>query len=187
MSIFATVIPLCSEAISSSTGATILHGPHQDAQKSTSTGLSLPSTSSANDWSVTVKVDLSAMSSPVCGICLERAVAATDELSGHLRVLIGGVLGKPAFGVDGRRTTGAGGGDRLPVYPVDQVAGGKHPIDAGIGGRRSHLDVAVVVGVHLAADQLATRIVPDGHKHPGDVQGRAVRQRQAAHPAVTEH
>src|SRR4051812_46575888 len=68
MSIFATVIPLCSEAISSSTGATILHGPHQDAQKSTSTGLSLLSTSSANDWSVTVTVDLSAMSSPVCGI-----------------------------------------------------------------------------------------------------------------------
>jgi hypothetical protein len=29
--------------------------------------LSLPSTSSANDWSVTITVDLSAMSSPVCG------------------------------------------------------------------------------------------------------------------------
>jgi hypothetical protein len=70
MSIFTILISLCSEAISSSTGATILHGPHQVAQKSTSTGLSLPSTSSANDLSVTITVDLSAMSSPVCGYLL---------------------------------------------------------------------------------------------------------------------
>src|SRR3712207_637219 len=46
----------CSAAISSRTGATILHGPHHSAQKSTSTGLSLPSTSSAKDASVTVTV-----------------------------------------------------------------------------------------------------------------------------------
>ncbi len=40
MSILATLsFAPCSEAISSSTGATILHGPHQVAQKSTSTGL----------------------------------------------------------------------------------------------------------------------------------------------------
>src|SRR2546422_36383 len=46
----------CSAAISSSTGATILHGPHHSAQKSTSTGLSLDSTSLANVASVTVLV-----------------------------------------------------------------------------------------------------------------------------------
>src|SRR3954467_14317617 len=46
----------CSAAISSSTGATILHGPHHSAQKSTSTGLSLPRTSLANEASVTVLV-----------------------------------------------------------------------------------------------------------------------------------
>src|SRR5437763_15647958 len=46
----------CSAAISSSTGATILHGPHHSAQKSTSTGLSLPSTSLAKVASVTVLV-----------------------------------------------------------------------------------------------------------------------------------
>src|SRR3954463_7831104 len=46
----------CSAAISSRTGATILHGPHHSAQKSTSTGLSLPSTSSAKVASVTVLV-----------------------------------------------------------------------------------------------------------------------------------
>src|SRR4051794_29567543 len=46
----------CSAAISSRTGATILHGPHHSAQKSTSTGLSLPRTSVANEASVTVLV-----------------------------------------------------------------------------------------------------------------------------------
>src|SRR5687767_5504272 len=46
----------CSPAISSSTGATILHGPHHSAQKSTSTGLSLCRTSVANVASVTVLV-----------------------------------------------------------------------------------------------------------------------------------
>src|SRR3954465_11511541 len=46
----------CSAAISSSTGATILHGPHHSAQKSTRTGLSLPRTSVANVASVTVLV-----------------------------------------------------------------------------------------------------------------------------------
>src|SRR3954451_10673077 len=51
----------CSAAISSSTGATILHGPHHSAQKSTSTGLSLPSTSLAKLASVTVTVFLPAM------------------------------------------------------------------------------------------------------------------------------
>src|SRR3954447_9878912 len=49
-------LSLCSAAISSSTGATILHGPHHSAQKSTSTGLSLPSTSGAKLASVTVLV-----------------------------------------------------------------------------------------------------------------------------------
>src|SRR4051794_26331326 len=49
-------LSLCSAAISSSTGATILHGPHHSAQKSTSTGLSLPRTSLAKLESVTVTV-----------------------------------------------------------------------------------------------------------------------------------
>src|SRR5436305_1911706 len=54
MSSLATVsLSPCSAAISSSTGATILQGPHQVAQKSTTTGLSLPRTSSAKVASVT--------------------------------------------------------------------------------------------------------------------------------------
>src|ERR1700710_1927245 len=55
MSSFATVsLSPCSRAISSRTGATILHGPHQVAQKSTRTGFSLFSTSSLKVESVTL-------------------------------------------------------------------------------------------------------------------------------------
>src|SRR4029078_1278097 len=56
-SILATVnCPAFSPAISSSTGAIILHGPHQVAQKSTSTGVLLDSTSLENESSVTTTV-----------------------------------------------------------------------------------------------------------------------------------
>ena len=40
LSLATSSFPACSEAISSSTGAIILHGPHHSAQKSTSTGTS---------------------------------------------------------------------------------------------------------------------------------------------------
>src|SRR5215213_3892525 len=46
-------LPLCSSAISSSTGLIILHGPHHSAQKSTSTGVLDLSTSLSNVASVT--------------------------------------------------------------------------------------------------------------------------------------
>src|SRR4051794_14057729 len=65
----------CSAAISSSTGATILHGPHHSAQKSTRTGLSLPSTWSAKLVSVTVTV-LPAMGRTPCRL-LEGAGQVT--------------------------------------------------------------------------------------------------------------
>src|SRR6266508_1064924 len=52
---FASVsLSSCSPAISSRTGATILHGPHHSAQKSTSTALSDWRTSISNVESVTV-------------------------------------------------------------------------------------------------------------------------------------
>src|SRR5215208_6828548 len=59
MSSLATVsVSLFSPAISSRTGATILHGPHHSAQKSTSTVLSLCSTSVLKVASVTSTVFL---------------------------------------------------------------------------------------------------------------------------------
>src|SRR5882757_6366318 len=117
MSSLATVILSgCSAAISSSTGATILHGPHQVAQKSTRTGFSLVSTSSAKVLSVTVTV-LPAMVSPVSGLRLPGSVDADREVSCGKgpcgNVLSGYVppLGEPSFRVDGSGTAGAGRGD----------------------------------------------------------------------------
>src|SRR5437879_5960036 len=121
MSSLATVILSgCSAAISSSTGATILHGPHQVAQKSTRTGFSLVSTSSAKVLSVTVTV-LPAMVSPVSGLRLPGSVDADREVGcGH--VVRGYVLplGEPPFRVDGSGTAGAGRGDGLAVGAVHQ-------------------------------------------------------------------
>src|SRR3954469_9426556 len=126
---------LCSPAISSSTGATILHGPHHSAQKSTSTGLSLCSTSLANVASVTVLV-LAPTGAPRRRVrsCSSRT-GSYDDLchrpTGRRAGQVRGVLlerGQPALGVERRSAAAAGRGDRLPVGVVDEVAGGE---DAG--------------------------------------------------------
>src|ERR1035437_3513351 len=51
-------LPACSVAISSSTGAIILHGPHHSAQKSTSTGTSEDLTCSSKLASLSVVIAL---------------------------------------------------------------------------------------------------------------------------------
>src|SRR4051812_25312913 len=135
---------LCSPAISSSTGATILHGPHHSAQKSTSTGLSLCSTSLANVASVTVFV-----LAPICrallgsGRCPVEQSGTTIYARNVLRHRatrgrtgqVGGVLlerGQPPLGVQGGGAARARGGDRLPVGVVDQVTRGEHARQVGL-------------------------------------------------------
>src|SRR3954466_12758934 len=118
------ILSPCSEAISSSTGATILHGPHHSAQKSTRTGLSLPRTSASNVASVTVLV-AAPMRSPCRG-----SVGETYGRGASFRV-----LGEPALRVEGGRAPGAGGGHRLTVDVVDQVATGEDAVEVGASGR----------------------------------------------------
>src|SRR3712207_5169353 len=177
----------CSLAISSRTGATILHGPHHSAQKSTRTGLSLPSTSSAKVASVTVTV-LPAM--VVCsprgslrvgaqGLRPGRSVRDNRRNGGCMpgsggpsaegsALAEGG--GQPALGVDGRRGAGAGRGDGLPVDVVDDVTAGEDAFDVGPGGRVLDLHVALVVQLELADEQLAARVVADSHEDTRDRQ-----------------
>src|SRR3954454_22374361 len=107
-------LSLCSAAISSSTGATILHGPHHSAQKSTSTGLSLPRTSLAKLASVTVTV-LPAMGTAPSGGGGERCARPRPRDGAGVLSARVERLGQPALGVDRGRRAGAGGGDRLPV------------------------------------------------------------------------
>src|SRR3954469_26006626 len=105
----------CSAAISSRTGATILHGPHHSAQKSTSTGLSLPSTSSAKLASVTVLVLLAMGRSP------QSFVARNWALQGQpARCLVYAQMRRPACGV-GQGAPFRGPGSAL-VELLGQVA-----------------------------------------------------------------
>ncbi|BBZ31160.1 hypothetical protein MMAD_54550 [Mycolicibacterium madagascariense] len=146
-SIFATVsAPAFSLAISSSTGAIILQGPHQVAQKSTSTGVLLDRTSLENESSVTATVAL-----------------VVSLMSGSSGLGVGGVggvqlgvfgVGEPALGVDRRGTPAARGGDGLAVRVVDQVAAGEDAVDRGAGGAALDGDVPVVVQSTLPATRL---------------------------------
>src|SRR4051794_21102282 len=73
---FATVSwPADSLAISASTGATILQGPHQVAQKSTSTGVLLANTSFAKDASET------STGAPPDSVCVIAGTPFTGSLS----------------------------------------------------------------------------------------------------------
>src|ERR1700754_2121443 len=149
-SILATVSwPAFSLAISSRTGATILHGPHQVAQKSTSTGVLLDNTSLEKVSSVTATVAV------VSGMVELLSDGCCSGLIGWGR----GGFGQPAFGVDGRRTAGARSGDGLSVRVVAEVACGEHALDGGRGGAMFHRDVAVGVQFDLAADQIRARVV----------------------------
>src|SRR4051794_15197210 len=170
----------CSAAISSRTGATILQGPHHSAQKSTSTGLSLPSTSLAKLVSVTFTVLPAIGRSPLCRLAvycplgkpIERWIYCKDPgpvLRTGSSPLVEG-LGEPALGVDRGRRAGAGGGDRLAVDVVDDVTAGEDAVDVGPGRGVVNLDVALVVELQLAGEQLAPGVVADGHEQPADVQ-----------------
>src|ERR1044072_301869 len=65
--------PAFSVAISSSTGATILQGPHQVAQKSTNTGVLLDSTSAEKESAVTATVALvPVIAVPQSDLCSHR-------------------------------------------------------------------------------------------------------------------
>src|SRR5688572_4814497 len=162
----------CSAAISSRTGAPILQGPHHSAQKSTSTGLSLPSTSLAKLVSVTVTVLPAIGRSP----SRPRARSPAGRTPGTVLLCPAGAgggsalvegVGEPALGVDRRGRTGAGRGDGLAVDVVDDVAAGEDAVDVGAGGRVLHLHVALVIQLQLADEQLGARVVADGHEQAG--------------------
>src|SRR3954453_130939 len=102
------ILSPCSEAISSSTGATILQGPHHSAQKSTRTGLSLPRTSTSNVASGTVLVAPPMWCLLVAGL-LGRTYGRDPSFPAAGSAV---VVGEPALGVERGGTAGAGRGDR---------------------------------------------------------------------------
>src|SRR5918997_7135322 len=171
-------------ASSSMIGATCLHGPHQSAQKSTITGLSDWSTTSEKVASVTsapapITFPLLAVETPSCKRVWDRPLTlGSAGRAGEQRLVLGqqhvaaGVVqvGQVALRVQRPRAPGPGGGDRLPVGVVDQVATGEHAGQVGPGGLAVGDDVALAVQVDLAVDQLRAGVVTDGDEQTGDRQ-----------------
>src|SRR5687768_16121228 len=137
-------LSLFSAAISSRTGATILHGPHHSAQKSTRTGLSLCRTSTVKSASVVVLVAVPMRCSsgrggagtgldggrggavPAGDLRAVRRLGRDGVVEADVR-LRRGVLEhrQVALGVERRGAAGARCRDGLAVGVVDQVAGGE--------------------------------------------------------------
>src|SRR4051812_7641294 len=67
-----------------------------------------------------------------------------------------------ALGVDGGHAAGAGRGHRLAVGRIGGVACREDAGHAGLGGARGDLDVADVVGLELAPEELRVGVMADG-------------------------
>ena len=65
-----------------------------------------------------------------------------------------------------RRTAGAGGGDRLAVDVVLDVAGGEHARDVRLGRLALRDEIAGLVVVELVDEQLRGRVVADRDEEP---------------------
>src|SRR5579862_4311141 len=134
LSLATWIFPACSVAISSRTGAIILHGPHHSAQKSTSTGVSAALTCSSNVASLRAVIpSLMRPSSLWRRRCGGPNVVATPQ---HQRAFPpgrsrGGVGFEPALGVDGGHAPRTRGGDRLAVDVVLHVPTGEHAVHVG--------------------------------------------------------
>ena len=75
---------------------------------------------------------------------------------------------------------------------VDDVTAGEDPGQVGPGTRVVDEDVAGVVEVHLAHEDVAARVVSDGDEQPGHLErallpAAGVAQHQTREPVVAEH
>src|SRR4051812_39977602 len=120
-----------SAAISSSTGATTRHGPHQGAQKSTSTGCSDSMTSA---WKL---VSVTSLRVPAMSLSLEGVRASLYKVKYGLRAVLGRYLPEP------RAYPSAASGRRQQdlVDDVDDPVGG---LDVGLDHLRRAVEVDAV-------------------------------------------
>ncbi len=78
-------------------------------------------------------------------------------------------MGEEALRVECGLAAAGGGGDRLAVSAVDQVAGGENPIDIGMGALAAGQDIAAGVEVNQSHQQIRARSLTDGHEYRGEV------------------
>src|SRR3954447_16555106 len=140
-----------SAAISSSTGATTRHGPHQGAQKSTSTGCSDSMTSA---WKL---VSVTSLRVPAMSLSLEGVRASLYKVKYGLRAGLGRYLPEP------RAYPSAASGRRQQdlVDDVDDPVGG---LDVGLDhlGRAVEVDALALDGdLHRRAVERLGRLQAD--------------------------
>src|SRR5699024_7238066 len=178
----------CSSPIWSTIGLTMRQGPHQGAQKSTSTGLSDFNTVSSNVASVT-SVDMGNLLSERISLAgtVGQGVSFparkwADGASGRggchfgrCRFRSGFEVGDVVLGVDGRRTAGTGCGDGVAVNRVDAIAGGEDSLDGGLRRASLHGEVAIGAKFELIGEQIGPGVGADGHEHSGHGQFRGLR------------
>src|SRR5579862_7400882 len=211
------ILPACSAAISSRTGAIILHGPHHSAQKSTSTGTSAALTCSSNVLSSRATIvslistsrflrELGTATSPCPAVGQTRAgpllfppwtVPAraprdTDARAGRSEALRSGApFLEPPLGVDRRHAARPGRGHGLAVGLVLDVPAREDAVDVRGASAPGH-DVALVVELELSLEDGGVGLVADRDEDPGDrelprLAGRRVAEQQPGDLAVAEN
>src|SRR5580704_12011431 len=106
-------------------------------------------------------------------------VGAPSALSGWVEAdevwagsgLVVRLVREPPLDVDRGGTSRSGRSHRLAVGVVHHVTAGEHTIHAGPGRRVLDLQVTLAVRRQLAGEQLAPRVVADGHEHAVHLEG----------------
>src|SRR5271170_4209619 len=100
------------------------------------------------------------------------AIAVSMRSKFSLRTSVTGssttVFFKVFLHFEGRRTAGAGRGNRLPVPAILHIATGEHTGHAGMDLVRG-FNVAIVVQIDQPTKHLGIRIVPNAQKHGAHV------------------
>src|SRR5215510_1477977 len=102
------------------------------------------------------------------------------------------VLHQETLGLHGRHAARSRGGHCLPVNRVLHVAGGEDAIETGTGAPGHGPDVSVVGRLQPVVEELAVRLVADGHEQPASVQGHHltgldVTNLGSGHPLAVAH
>src|SRR5215207_2603653 len=160
----------CSVAIWSRIGLTARHGPHHSAQKSTTTVFSFFRTSCSKVASVTARAVIAFLL--LGGRRMSRASVDDGEfvLDHGLSCVLIAEGGEVVLGVERRGSTGTGGGDRLPVVRVDDVARSEHTGDRGLRAATLDCDGALGGEVELAVHEVGARVVADRDEEPVEVE-----------------
>src|SRR5215210_1425819 len=100
---------------------------------------------------------------------LGRALLELVDVGGPVRLGVRGRVAQEPLGVERRHAAAPGGGHRLAVGVVHEIARGEDARDTGASGTALHLHVAVLVELDLALHELGVRLMADRHEGAVDL------------------